>query len=140
MANEIAAIDTGPLVALFDRDDANHEKTKRFLRRARFDFFSNLAVVTEAAHLLGFDVRVQAQFVDWLAAGAIELVDLAPGDLSRISTLMLKYYDLPMDFADATLVALCERLEIETVATFDRDFSVYRLHDQKPFRNVIATA
>ena len=43
--------------------------------------------------------------------------------------------DLPMDFADATLVALGEALGSTFVFTTDRaDFSVYRLKDRKPFQ------
>ncbi len=47
---------------------------------------------------------------------------------------MEKYRDLPMDFADATLVALGERLHTNLVFTLDRrDFTVYRLFGVKPF-------
>jgi predicted nucleic acid-binding protein len=47
--------------------------------------------------------------------------------------------DLPADFADASLVALCERRGIEHIATFDKDFLVYRMADNKSLTNVIAT-
>ena len=48
---------------------------------------------------------------------------------------MEKYADLPMDFADATLVALAEELDSHIVFTTDRpDFSVYRVKDRRPFR------
>ncbi len=41
---------------------------------------------------------------------------------------MRRYADLPMDFADATLVALAPRYATRTVFTLDRpDFRVYRL-------------
>ena len=50
---------------------------------------------------------------------------------------MAKYADLPADFADAALVAMCERLGISAIATLDRDFDVYRLHDEKAFDNVL---
>ena len=55
--------------------------------------------------------------------------------LRRVRKLLDKYADLPMDFADATLVALGEALGRTFVFTTDRtDFSVYRLKDRKPFR------
>ena len=57
--------------------------------------------------------------------------------LRRARGLLVKYADLPMDFADATLVALGEELGTSLVFTTDRtDFSVYRLHGRKPFRIV----
>jgi predicted nucleic acid-binding protein len=50
---------------------------------------------------------------------------------------MTGFADLPMDFADATLVALAEELDCAAVFTTDRtDFSVYRLKGRKPFRLV----
>ena len=49
---------------------------------------------------------------------------------------MAKYVDLPMDFADATLVAVAERLGIRDVATLDDDFTVYRFRDRWAFRNL----
>ena len=58
-------------------------------------------------------------------------------DLPRITEIMAKYADLPADFADAALVAMCERLGISAIATLDRDFDVYRLHDEKAFDNVL---
>ena len=50
---------------------------------------------------------------------------------------MEKYHDLPMDFADATLVALAEESEADHVFTLDRKgFSTYRLRGKKTFRLV----
>ena len=57
--------------------------------------------------------------------------------LQRVRKLLDKYADLPMDFADATLVALAEELDCTLVFTTDRtDFSVYRVKGRKPFRIV----
>jgi predicted nucleic acid-binding protein len=56
------------------------------------------------------------------------------GSLTRVRMLLNKYADLPMDYADATLVALAEELGTTLIFTTDRtDFSVYRLKDRKPF-------
>lgn len=57
--------------------------------------------------------------------------------LQRVRKLLAKYADLPMDFADATLVALAEELDCTSVFTTDRtDSSVYRVKGRKPFRIV----
>ena len=54
--------------------------------------------------------------------------------MRRVRKLLDKYADLPMDYADATLVALAEELGTAAVFTTDRtDFSIYRLKDRKPF-------
>ena len=64
----------------------------------------------------------------------LEVRDLADADLARSRELMLQYRDLPMDFADATLVAYAERHDLREIFTLDRrDFSVYRLRDRTSF-------
>ena len=66
--------------------------------------------------------------------GDIIVQHIGVADFQRISVLMKKYLDLPMDFADATLVALAERLECKRIFTTDiRDFHVYRYKDQMAF-------
>jgi predicted nucleic acid-binding protein len=70
-------------------------------------------------------------------AGAVTLESIESDDLQRIKELTIKYSDLPMDFADACLVFLGEKLNINTIATIDRDFDVYRLKGKKPFTTLI---
>lgn len=42
-----------------------------------------------------------------------------------------------MDFADALLVAICERLNVRKVASVDLDFSIYRFRNRGHFENVL---
>ncbi len=46
---------------------------------------------------------------------------------------MEKYRDVPMDLADASLVAAAERLSLNRIFTLDSDFYVYRLYDKDAF-------
>ncbi len=65
---------------------------------------------------------------------AFLLVPSSRASLKRVAALMEKYQDVPMDFADATLVALAEDLDIPHVFTLDRrGFSSFRLKGHKPF-------
>jgi predicted nucleic acid-binding protein len=62
------------------------------------------------------------------------LVDCpAESDWDRIRELMAQYSDLPMDFADAALVALAERRQLRKVFTLDSDFYVYRIDGKDAF-------
>jgi predicted nucleic acid-binding protein len=73
--------------------------------------------------------------VDFFLTGGAVLVPSSVVSLKRARALIVKYADQPMDFADATLVALGEELGISTVFTTDRtDFAIYRLKDRKPFK------
>jgi hypothetical protein len=66
--------------------------------------------------------------------GALQVVPLAKEDLPGIRSLMRKYEDLPMDFADATLVHIALREGIREIFTLDRrDFRVYRLGPRRSF-------
>jgi len=129
------AVDTGPLVALFDKDEAEHAAAEEFLARTTSRLITNIAVITEALYLLGFSTQVQTDFLEWAIAG-LEVDRETASDLPRIIAIMKKYDDLPADFADASLVALCERRGIADVATLDADFDVYRTVDRKHLRNV----
>jgi predicted nucleic acid-binding protein len=62
-------------------------------------------------------------------------VPQSPESLSRAIILIEKYKDIPMDFADATLVTLAEGTGIDEVFTLDmRGFSAYRIHGRKAFK------
>jgi hypothetical protein len=129
------AVDAGPLVTLFDRGDAHHGEAMAFFRTTSAGLVTNVAVMTEAAHLLSFSRMAMKDAVAWVAA-TFHVDRGTATDLPRIVEVLRKYDDLPADFADASLVALCERRDIGLIATFDRDFDVYRLADGKSLRNV----
>ena len=93
------------------------------------------AVLTGVTHLLAGVHGGSASCVEFFLAGGAVLVPSTSASLRRVRKLLGKYADLPMDFADATLVAPGEALGRTFVFTTDRtDFSVYRLKDRKPFR------
>ena len=122
-------VDTGPLVALFDASEQAHNAVVQALANlTRTDrLFTSLAVVTEVTHLLDFSVRKQLEFLQWVELGALTIEPITPQDFPALRTLMQRYTNLPMDFADATLVLLAERLGSQKILTLDRrDFTVYR--------------
>jgi predicted nucleic acid-binding protein len=128
-------VDTGLLIALFDGSDRHHADALAFLQSVERKLITNFAVVTETTVMLGPSVEAQTAFLGW-ASRALDIDNQTALDLARIVELMTKYRDLPADFADASLVALCERLGTERIATLDRDFDVYRTAKRKRLRNV----
>lgn len=130
-------LDTGALVSLLDRSQRHHLKCRRAFEEWTGPVVSTEAVLTEATHLLGGVRGGRATCVDFFLSGGAILVPSSLTSLQRVRTLLVKYADVPMDFADATLVALAEELDCTTVFTTDRtDFSVYRVKGRKPFRIV----
>ena len=71
--------------------------------------------------------EVEAQFLDAVAGGDFEVVDLEPGDFVRMAELVRRYDDLPLGTTDASVIALAERLGVSEIATLDRrHFTVVR--------------
>ncbi len=136
MANELL-LDTGAFVALVDRSERSHAACVAVLEQWRGAVVTTEAVLTETLYLLGPPWRSQKICLQFFERGAFLLVPSSQASLKRVSILMERYRNVPMDFADATLVALAEELQTDSVFTLDhRGFSVYRLNQRKPFRMV----
>jgi hypothetical protein len=93
------------------------------------------AVLTELFHLVG-DSRVEMEAAwKFVRTGAIVLATIEDSELRSVHTLMSRYWDRPMDFADATLVYLAKRESLPTILTVDHaDFETYRIEGRRRFR------
>jgi len=92
-------------------------------------------VLTEATHLLARVPGGPQTCCDFFLEGGAVLVPSSPVSLRRCRELLHLYRDLPMDFADATLVVLAEELDTRVVLTTDRrDFGIYRIGARRSFR------
>ncbi|MFZ2658428.1 MAG: PIN domain-containing protein [Victivallales bacterium] len=131
-----AVIDTGPLVALFDSSDKHFKASVEFIKHSEFQLYTTVPVITETLFLLDFNINAQTDFLSWIYSGAMDISELEQDDMKRISELMKKYHDLPMDFADASVVLACEKLGSANVATLDKDFEIYRCSDKSRFINI----
>ncbi len=137
MARELI-LDTSALVCLLDRSQAEHATCVDFFREWTGNVASTEAVLTEATHLLARVHGGRSACLDFFLAGGATLVPSDTAALRRCSRLIERYGDLPMDFADATLVVLADELRTDAIFTLDADFDVYRRHDGTPFRRVPA--
>jgi predicted nucleic acid-binding protein len=130
-------LDTGGLVSLLDRSQSAHTQFARFFSEWTAPVVSTEAVLTEATHLLGRVSGGRRACLDFFLSGAAVLVPTSATSLRRCRELVDRFADLPMDYADATLVALAEELDTNLVLTTDRrDFAVYRLAARRRFRIV----
>lgn len=120
-------VDAGPLIALIDRGDEHHARCVETLRQMREPLVTVWPAFTEAMYLLRSSWTGQAALWEMVESDAVELRPLERDDLARMTELMRKYRDLPMDLADAAIVRVAERDRIRQVFTLDqRDFRVYR--------------
>jgi len=128
-----AILDTGPWVALIDRSESMHERCVRWFRDYSGKLYSTEAVLTEVLYLLNFSVKAQTAAIDFILKLVVELIPVSGESLKKVKALMRKYSDLPMDYADATIVCLSMDTGIKNIITLDKkDFSIYRIRNQ-PF-------
>ena len=129
-----AILDTGFFVALLDKSEKNHDRCVTSFKNFKGTLLTTEPVLTEALYLLGPSIRAQKTCIEFILHGGASLVPQSVEALSRAAVLMEKYKDIPMDFADATIVVLAEETGIDEVFTLDiRGFSAYRIHGRKTF-------
>jgi hypothetical protein len=122
-------VDAGPLVALIHGEDQFHARCADAFRELDQPLATVWPAYAEAMYLLGFSWRAQDALWDLVEREAVALLSLDERDRRRMRELMRKYRDLPMDLADAALVAVAERERIARVFTLDRrGFELYRPH------------
>jgi predicted nucleic acid-binding protein len=128
-------LDTGAFIALIDRDEKFHAACVAALERWTGPVVTTEAVLTETLYLVGPDWRAQKVCLEFILRGAIQVAPSSVKSLQRVAALMERYGNVPMDFADATLVALAEELETDKIFTLDRrGFTTYRMNRNRVFQ------
>ena len=134
-----ALIDTGAILALLDKSDRWHRVCVEAFQQLPLPMLTSDAVLTELFHLVGDNRREMEAAWRFVRSGALLLASIEDSELAQLHSLMSRYWDRPMDFADATLVHLAKRESLSTVFTVDRaDFETYRIEGRRRFRIVPA--
>jgi predicted nucleic acid-binding protein len=128
-------IDTGPLVAYLDRRDQSHQLVTQSLSRFKGRLATTGAVVSEVMYFVSEFPNGPAAFAQFLTSSETHVADMCqPSHVLASATLMSRYSDTPMDFADATLVLLADHIGAAEIFTLDRrGFSTYRTGSGKRF-------
>ncbi len=88
-----------------------------------------VTVLPEAAYLLltRRGHHVMRSFIREMQSPLWTIASLEANDFTRVSEILDQYQDANLDFTDATIVTITERLGITTVLTLDqRDFRMIR--------------
>lgn len=120
-------LDTGPILALLDRNDRNHARCVDMVEEVAEPLVVPAAVLVEVDYWLRrrLTLDVWRLFLEDIADGAYHLECPVEAELIRAAELEVRYADLQLGYVDASVIALCERLGEPKVATLDRrDFSV----------------
>ena len=127
-------LDTGPLVALLSRDDAEHARAERLFADCVPPFRCCEAVIAEACFLMRkVDAAGPAEVIALGRKGVYEIALSIEDHLANIEGLLRKYVNRPISLADASLIRCAEIHEEARILTFDSDFGVYRWARHKKF-------
>jgi uncharacterized protein len=132
----ILVVDTGPLVAAFNKNDRAHEACTELLATTPAQLVVPAPVLTEVCYLIERrnGTRAEAAFLTELAKGTMTLEPTTTSDLARMAELVTQYDDLPLGGVDASVIAIAERLNTADIATLDRrHFYVIRPRHTRAF-------
>lgn len=124
-----ALMDSGPMLALFNRSDHWHARTVAWLQaNPQVRLHSTWPVLTEVCALLARRIHNGAalDFLQWVQRGAVQLDSPADWSLTSVLAICQRFASLPLDLADASIAEAAERLQIRHVVSIDKDFDVYR--------------
>jgi len=129
-------VDTSLLIAYYDAGDEYHTQVRNFFASCTSELVTTCGCITEVMWLLAPDWQLQNNFLVAVVNNIYKCERLLAADFARIIELNAQYADLPDDFADLSLVAISERLNIAAIATLDKDFDIYRRYRKQPFDRI----
>jgi predicted nucleic acid-binding protein len=128
-------LDTGPLVALLSRDDAEHLRAAQLFSECLPPFRCCEAVIAEACYLMRKVHNAgPAEVVALGRKGVYQISMSLESHWTNVEALMLKYANLPISLADACLIRCAEIHREPRVLTFDSDFQIYRWARNRKFQ------
>ncbi len=114
-------VDAGALYAQADADEPRHAAVRTVLERERETLVTSELAVAEADYLildrLGPDV--EAAFLEDLAEGTFVVECLDKAQLGAARDIVVRYRDLRLGLADASLMVIAERYATRRLLTFD---------------------
>ena len=130
-------LDSGFVYAQLNGKDDWHQKVSDATKIAELEpIILPVPAITEIAYLLRRDLGVEAAayFIETLNETNLVLENPTAEDYIRSAEILRKYNDANIDFVDACIVAMAERMNITKILTVDRrHFSVFKPSHCKSF-------
>jgi uncharacterized protein len=123
-----AIVDTGPLVAFFDRAEQHHRWVAERIEELDAPLLVCEPVLAETMYLLARYSKAQDAVFELIQNGAITVAFRIDEHIGALRQLLQKYKDTPMSLADACIVRMSEIYGRHAILTLDSDFLVYRKH------------
>jgi predicted nucleic acid-binding protein len=123
-------MDTGFLLATANPNDRRHKEVT-----ATFRYIRNEIVILPTPTIVELGIMMNrrlgqqatSRYIANLEKSPLIIEPLIRSDFARISELLLQHQDARLDFVDAAITAIAERLNIRRILTIDqRDFRMIR--------------
>lgn len=112
--------DTGPLLAIINAEDSEHSICVEVIEAENGPLIVPAMIVTEVCYMLGrVSSNLETEFLRTLAGTELRVESHISADYARMADLVTKYSTFPLGAADASVVAIAERLDITRIATLD---------------------
>ena len=127
-------LDTGPLVAFFDKSDRYHSETVKALSQIEVPLQTCEPVLTEACFLLNkINPACVQDLFELERRGFFQIQFSLKDNLQPIKRVLKKFSDISISLADACLIQMAENLSESRILTLDSDFKIYRWGRNKKF-------
>jgi predicted nucleic acid-binding protein len=127
-------LDTGPLVALLSKNDANHDRALRIFAECAPPFRCCEAVVAEACFLMRKVHTDGPAEVVALGERGVYMIAISVGEhWTNVGAILRKYSDRPISLADACLIRCADIHKEARILTFDSDFNIYKWARNRKF-------
>ncbi len=136
----IVLVDSGPLLALFNRKDHWHDRVAIWLQlNPQAKLVTTWPVMTEVCAMLARRIHNEAalDFLRWAQRGAISCDAPVQASLATVLQISVRFASLPFDLADASIAEAASRLQIKHILSVDSDFDVYRDPAGQALMNVL---
>jgi uncharacterized protein len=127
-----AIVDTGPLIALFDRSEQHHHWVTDRINRLEMPLLVCEPVLVETTYLLRRNSKTRDALLELVQDGALRVAFQVEEHVGALRRLLQKYSDTPISLADACVVLMSEIHGSHSVLTLDSDFLIYRKRDRSP--------
>lgn len=132
-------VDTGPLVAFFDESDMDHDRVLPVFRTPPAVLWTTMPVITETMYFMRHSPNARTALLEFLRKTRMRIESCSSlEELERCAALMSKYRSFPMDYADASLVMLAEKIGVFDIVTVDeRGFRAFKTRTRQAFHLVL---
>lgn len=122
-------LDSGFLYGFIDDQDEHFDSVSRIFESIKEPIHLPVPAITEVTYFITKNLGVEAlaAFLKELATTDFLLETPTTADYLRSAEIILKYNDAKLDFVDACIFSMAERLNITKILTIDRrHFHIFR--------------